>query len=102
MKYMYALLFLAYMYLLLFDWTSLSRCQDYVQIIRGAFGTTDACGNQTGDDAVIELEFGDYIVVFRTSEEIRGRGFEMYSVCFKPTERDLPSMSLLRPFMYWG
>jgi hypothetical protein len=66
------------------------RCQDYVQIIRGSFGTTDTCGNTTNDDAVIELEFGDYVVVFRTSEEVRGRGFQMYSLCFRPTERDLP------------
>ena len=74
----------------LFGWTSLRRCQDYVQIIRGSFGTTDTCGNTTNDDAVIELEFGDYVVVFRTSEEVRGRGFQMYSLCFRPTERDLP------------
>ena len=31
-------------------------------------------------------------MVFRTSEEVRGEGFEMYSICFKP-EEDLPSMT---------
>lgn len=65
------------------------RCQDYVQIIRGGFGTTDVCGNVTSPDALVELEFGDYMVVFRTSEEIRGRGFQMYSVCYRPEETDL-------------
>ena len=70
------------------------RCQDYVQIIRDTFGTTDVCGNETSmTNAVLELEFGDYTVVFRSSESIRGEGFEMYSLCFIPAERDLPGMT---------
>ena len=67
----------------------LPRCQDYLQIIRGDFGTTDNCGTSPSMDAVIELEFGDYTAVFRTSEDIRGEGFQMYSICFQPLERNL-------------
>ena len=50
------------------------RCQDYVQILRGSFGSTDICGNLPSNDSVLELEFGDFIVVFRTSEEVRDKG----------------------------
>lgn len=67
------------------------RCQDYVQIDRGNFGVSEVCGNTTSTDTVMELEFGNYTVVFRTSDEDRGEGFEMYSICFKPEEKDLPS-----------
>lgn len=63
-----------------------------MQIIRGEFGTTDNCGTTPSTDAVIELEFGDYTAVFRTSEEIRARGFQMYSVCFQPAQRNLEGM----------
>ncbi|CAI8036334.1 hypothetical protein GBAR_LOCUS20360 [Geodia barretti] len=65
------------------------RCQDYLQIVRGEFGTTDNCGTTPSMDAVIELEFGDYTTVFRTSEEIQGEGFQMYTICFQPLERNL-------------
>ena len=67
------------------------RCQDYVEIVRGLYGVTEECGNTTTSNAVLELEFGDFTVIFRTSEEVRGEGFEMYSLCFKPAEKFLPS-----------
>ena len=67
------------------------RCQDYIEIERGSFGITEECGNTTSSNAVLELEFGNFTVIFRTSEEVRGEGFEMYSLCFKPAERFLPS-----------
>ena len=65
------------------------RCQDYLQIDRGAFGTTDVCGDTPSPDAVVQLEFGDFTAVFRTSEEVRGVGFQMYTVCFKQAETNL-------------
>ena len=71
------------------------RCQDYVQILRGSFGSTDICGTLPSNDSVLELEFGDFIVVFRTSEEVRGKGFEMYALCFRPAERNMAGMPLL-------
>ena len=74
---------------------SLSRCQDYLQIIRGSFGTTDSCGSVPSDDAVVQLEFADYTAVFRTSEQVRGEGFEMYSICFRPVERNLEGMGVV-------
>ena len=71
------------------------RCQDYVQIQRGSFGSTDICGTLPSNDSVLELEFGDFTVVFRTSEEVRRRGFEMYTLCFRGAERNMPGMPLL-------
>lgn len=68
-----------------------NRCQDYVQIIRGSFGTTDVCGKTPTTNAVLSLEFGDFTVVFRTSEEVTGVGFQLYSICYRPAERDLPN-----------
>ena len=68
------------------------RCQDYVQILRGRYGISEVCGTLSSTDTVVlQLEFGNYTVVFRSSEEVRGEGFEMYSICFKPAERDLSS-----------
>ena len=60
--------------------------------MRGTFGSSEVCGNETSMNEVLELEFGSYTVVFRSSEVVRAEGFEMYSICFKPAERDLPSM----------
>ena len=74
---------------------SLPRCQDYLQIIRGSFGTTDSCGSVPSEDAVVQLEFADYTAVFRTSEQVRGEGFEMYSICFRPVERNLEGMGVV-------
>ena len=65
-----------------------------MQIVRGEFGTTDNCGTTPSMDAVIELEFGDYTTVFRTSEEIQGEGFQMYTICFQPLERNLEGEAL--------
>ena len=59
----------------------IDRCQDYLLIDNGPFGTTELCGNTT---TVLELQTGDFTVYFRTSEEGRRRGFEMYVVCFNP------------------
>lgn len=47
-------------------------------------------------DAVIQLEFGDYTAVFRTSEEVRGVGFDMYTVCFRPAEESLEGELMIR------
>ena len=68
------------------------RCQDYIRINRGTFGTTEICGNQTSMDSVLELQSGDFDVFFRTSEETTFPGFEMYVICFEPLERRLPGL----------
>ena len=60
--------------------------------MRGVYGTTDICGTIPRLDAVVQLEFGDYTAVFRSSEEIRGVGFQMYSVCFRQSETNLMGM----------
>ena len=66
-----------------------------MEIVRDFFGVTEECGNTTSPTGVLELEFGNFTVVFRTSEEVRGEGFQMYSLCFKPAERFLPSKTTL-------
>ena len=75
--------------------TILRRCQDYVELVRDTFGSSEVCGNETSTNGVLELDFGNYTVIFRSSEVVRGEGFEMYSICFKPEERDLPSMCII-------
>ena len=74
------------------------RCQDYVDIMVGTFGSNEVCGNETSTNKVLKLDFGNYTVVFRSSEAVRGEGFEMYSICFKPEERDLPSMCVYNSY----
>ena len=62
-----------------------------MQIVRST-SVIEECGNTTSELSILELEFGNFTVVFRTSEEIRGEGFQMYAICFKPAEKFLPSM----------
>ena len=50
------------------------------------------CGTTINSDAVLELEFGDFMVIFRSSEDIRGEGFELYAICFRPEEADLEGL----------
>ena len=52
-----------------------------ILIDKDPFGTTELCGNTT---TVLELQTGNFTVYFRTSEEGRRRGFEMFVVCFNP------------------
>jgi hypothetical protein len=40
--------------------------------------------------SVLQLEFANFSVVFRTSEKVVAGGFEMYVVCFRPDETSLP------------
>ena len=75
--------------------TCVNRCQDYVQIIRGEFGSTEVCGTTINSDAVLELEFGDFMVIFRSSEDTRGEGFELYTICFRPEEADLAGLLVI-------
>ena len=49
--------------------------------------TTEICGNNI---SAIELESGKFTVFFRSSEILQFRGFEMYIICFRPDEKDLP------------
>ena len=43
-------------------------------------------------DSVLELESGNFNVLFRTSEATTFSGFEMYVICFEPLERGLPGL----------
>ena len=74
---------------------SICRCQDYILIDRGPFGTTELCGNSTSDDSVLELESRNFTVYFRTSEDTVARGFQMLIVCFNHEERNLEGISRL-------
>ena len=65
------------------------RCQDYILIDRGAFGTTELCGNMGGKDSLLQLESGNFSVFFRTSEQKKDTGFEMYAICFEPEEQNV-------------
>lgn len=71
------------------DQAGINRCQDYVEIDRGSFGTSEFCGNDTANATTSQLELGTFNITFRTSEMVRGVGFSMLVVCFKPSERDL-------------
>ena len=66
-----------------------------MQIVRDPAGVVEECGNTTGELSVLQLEFGNFTVVFRTSEETEGEGFQMYVVCFKPAETALPSKLII-------
>ena len=64
------------------------RCQDSLIINRGNFGTTEVCGRRTlelnsSTSSVLNLQPQSFTILFRTSEEARGKGFQMYVICFK-------------------
>ncbi|CAI8027326.1 hypothetical protein GBAR_LOCUS15632 [Geodia barretti] len=63
-------------------------CQDYILIDHGMSRTTELCGNSTSNDSMSELETGNFTVYFRTSEEKKFGGFEMYVICFREADRD--------------
>ena len=56
-----------------------------------AGGYYEECGNTTSGLSMSQLAFDNLTVVFRTSEEVKGGGFEMYGLCFKQAEASLPS-----------
>ena len=74
--------------MLIFSPYKFFRCQDYILIDRGSFGTTEVCGNTTLENEVGSLEGGQFKIFFRSSERNRKPGFRMLVVCFKPEERD--------------
>ena len=64
------------------------RCQDSLIIDRGDFGTTEVCGNRTlelnlSSSSILNLQPESYRIVFRTGVGGRGRGFQMYVICYK-------------------
>ena len=64
------------------------RCQDSLIVDRGNFGTTEVCGSRTLElnssrSSVLNLQPQSFTILFRTSEEVRGKGFQMYVICFK-------------------
>ena len=71
-----------------------SRCQDYLQIRRPLGGDVEECGTTPSTSSLLELESGNFTVVFRTSEDdVVGDGFEMYIICYRPSETKLPGES---------
>ena len=66
------------------------RCQDYILIDRGDFGTSEICGNESFINRELQLNGGKFRVFFRSSEQVKGEGFQMYVICFREAERDLP------------
>ena len=67
----------------------LYRCSDYILIERGTGGTTEVCGNTTGNNSMLQLQSGEFKVFFRTSEENTVKEFQMYIICFQPSEADI-------------
>ena len=67
----------------------ISRCQDYILIDRGQYGTTEICGTEPFISRELKLNEGKFKVFFRTSEQVKGEGFQMYIICFQETERDM-------------
>ena len=75
------------------------RCQDYILIDRGDFGTTEICGNTSLITRELKLNGGRFKVFFRSSEEKNDTGFQMYVLCFREAERDMPGIcELFCPF----
>ena len=69
----------------------LCRCEDYILIDRGGFGSTEICGNNTSTTHTIvrsnTLQSRNLLrIFFRTSdsESVRGRGFQMFVICAAP------------------
>ena len=77
------------------------RCSDYLLIDRGAFGTTEICGNGTfeyspiASSSIWNLYPQSFRILFRTSEEARGKGFQMLFICFKDEPMEGENLSLL-------
>ena len=61
----------------------LCRCEDYILIDRGDFGSTEICGNSTStaDISYNALQSSNFKMIFRTSESVQGRGFQMLVMC---------------------
>ena len=64
----------------------LCRCEDYILIDRGDFGSTEICGNSTSAN-MMPLP-NNFTVNFRTSDSefVRGRGFRMLVFCAVPDD----------------
>ena len=78
------------------------RCQDYIRIDRGSFGSTEICGNAITNASLSELQSGSFTVFFRSSEdlgedEVVYKGFQMYVLCFRSEEADSPGNPSLWP-----
>ena len=69
------------------------RCQDYIIIDRGSFGSNEFCGNVSLNES--RLNVGKFKVLFRSSEEVMGAGFQMYIICFKDEERDIEGIVIV-------
>ena len=48
------------------------------------------CGNDSIMNRESTLNEGKFTVFFRSSERVKGEGFQMYVICFREAERDMP------------
>ena len=68
------------------------RCEDYILIDRGDFGSTEICGNDTSTANILlsnnsnTLQSSNLKVIFRTSESVRGHGFQLFVICAPPDD----------------
>ena len=61
----------------------LDRCYDYIRIDRGQLGHIDICDYDSSSNFLLQLESRRFTVTFRTSENGKFPGFQMYIVCFE-------------------
>ena len=53
----------------------------------------EECGTTPSESSLLELETGNFTVVFRSSEDdVVGDGFQMYVICYKPSEDNLSGL----------
>ena len=66
-----------------------------MQIVGPSGGVVEECGTTPSEFGVLQLESGNFTVVFRTSEDsVVGNGFQMYVICYKPAETSLKGIAI--------
>ena len=73
---------------------SFFRCEDYILIDRGPYGTDEFCGNNIPEINPKNLARGGVKIKFRSSERIRERGFRMYILCFTDSKRSKRNINI--------
>jgi hypothetical protein len=69
------------------DYQGRRWCEDYIQINRHGYGTSRAmCGTVPSPSLLLQLDRGQFTVVFRTSERVMRGGFQMYVLCYRTDE----------------
>ena len=59
------------------------RCEDYIIIDRGAFGSEEICGSMSSDSFTL-VGSNSFHVIFRTSQSWQEAGFRILAACFDP------------------